>query len=150
MNTIDEWYTGCSKSSSLGLWNRTSAVLQPIKMKLHTMTDRDRRNLHPNFYNDHVIIDDVTVRFVIVKVLRSASLTTSFWIDGILYATQPCVDGIRLCGTKTEPEKYRFDEFWNSADLLGRIFVRASRSSATYLWLKFLQQNSALYPKWRH
>ena len=51
-------------------------------MKLHTMTDRDRRNLHPNFYND-----DVTVRYVIMNILHSASLMTSFLIDGVLSYT---------------------------------------------------------------
>ena len=56
-------------------------------MKLHTMTDRDRRNLHPNFYNDDVIIDDVTVRYVIMNILHSASLMTSFLIDGVLSYT---------------------------------------------------------------
>ena len=68
----------CSKSFLLGLRNRTSAILQPVKIKLDTMTDSDRKNLHHNFYNDDVTIDDVTVRFVIMDILHSASLTTSF------------------------------------------------------------------------
>ena len=64
---------------------RISAIIQPIKMKLHTMTNRDRRNLHYNLYNDDIIIDDVTIGFVIIKILHSASLTTSFWIEsGVL------------------------------------------------------------------
>ena len=31
------------------------------------MTDIDRRNLHPNYGNDDVIIDDVTIGYVIIK-----------------------------------------------------------------------------------
>ena len=46
--------TGCSKSFLLGLRNRISAILGPIKMKLHTLIDRDRWNLQTNFYNDDI------------------------------------------------------------------------------------------------
>ena len=68
---------GVRKKLLIGLRNRISAILQPIKMKLHIMTNRDRRNLHYNLYNDDIIIDDVTIGFVIMKILHSASLTTS-------------------------------------------------------------------------
>ena len=76
-------YTEGLKSFLPGLRNHISAILRPITMKLDTMTDRDRRNLHPNFYNNDVIIDDVTIRFI-MKILHSASLTTPFLIDGVL------------------------------------------------------------------
>ena len=65
---------GCMKGVQKSfLLRRIPPIRQPIKTKLDTMTGGDRRNLHPNFYNDEIIIDDVTIRFVIMKILHSAS-----------------------------------------------------------------------------
>ena len=57
-----------SYSNFFGLRNRVSAILQPIRMKLDTMTDRAGRILQPHLHNDDVTIEDVTIGFVIMKI----------------------------------------------------------------------------------
>ena len=74
-----EYSTGCSNSFLLGLRNRILPILQSIIAKLDVMRDRARRKLHLHFYDDDLIIDDVMVGFVIMKILHSTSLMTSYF-----------------------------------------------------------------------